>query len=114
MAFEIVHLFNLKWNIRELMYSVLYGFSYRLSDLRSLISTFRKGRNAVPQNGQVLLRLESSAVQPAMISSSYTRHSHVLQREQLDISTYQQQQDVKGKDSESCSREAMKKLVLCD
>lgn len=42
----------------------------------------------MPQKGQVLLRFESFAVQPAMISSSYTRQSHVLQSEQLDISTY--------------------------
>lgn len=34
------------------------------------MSTVRNGRKAVPQNGQVLLRLESFAVQPAMISSS--------------------------------------------
>lgn len=84
MAFKIIHLLNLMWKFVTLC---LVVFSYLLSDLRSLISTFRKGRNAVPQNGHVLLRLESSAVQPAMISSSYTRHSHVLQSEQLDIST---------------------------
>lgn len=59
-----------------------------LGGLRSLTSTLRKGRKAVPQKGHVLLRLESFAVQPAMISSSYTRQSHVLQSEQLDISTY--------------------------
>lgn len=71
---------------------------YLFCGLRSLISTLRKGRKAVPQNGQVLLRLESFAVQPAMISSSYTRQSHVLQSEQLDISTYskKQQQDDEG------------------
>ena len=55
---------------------------------RSLISTSRSGRKGDPQKGQVLLRLESSAVHPAMISSSYTRHSQVLQREQLDIRTW--------------------------
>lgn len=60
---------------------------YLLCGLRSLISTLRKGRKAVPQNGQVLLRFESFAVQPAIISSSYTRQSHVLQSEQLDIRT---------------------------
>lgn len=68
---------------------------YLLCGLRSLISTLRKGRKAVPQNGQVLLRLESLAVQPAMISSSYTRQSHVLQSEQLDISTYNKEQQDK-------------------
>lgn len=52
----------------------------------SRISTLRKGRKGFPQKGQAVLRLESSAVQPAMISSSYTRQSHVLQREQLEIS----------------------------
>lgn len=61
---------------------------YLLFGLRSLISTLRKGKKAVPQNGQVLLRLESFAIHPAMISSSYTRQSQVLQSEQLDISTY--------------------------
>lgn len=53
----------------------------------SLISTLRNGRNGFPQKGQVVFRLESSAVQPAMISSSYTRQSQVLQREQLEISS---------------------------
>lgn len=52
---------------------------------RSRISTFRKGRKRLPQKGQVVLRLESSAVQPAMISSSCTRQSHVLHREQLEM-----------------------------
>lgn len=72
------------------MFVVCEGNIYLLSGLRSLISSVRKGRKAVPQNGQVLLRLESFAVQPAMISSSYTRQSHVLHREQLDISTCNQ------------------------
>lgn len=112
-SFKIIHFFNLMWKIRGLLYFILgmlylviQAFSYLLSDLRSLISTFRKGRNAVPQNGHVLLRLESSAVQPAMISSSYTRHSHVLQSEQLDISTYKRQRDVKGMHLESFSDES--------
>eukprot|EP00061_Rhincodon_typus_P013821 g40432.t1 len=34
----------------------------------------RKGRNKLPQKGHVVLRLESSAVQPAIISSSYTNN----------------------------------------
>lgn len=63
------------------------GRFYLLCGLRSLISTLRKGRKAVPQKGQVLFRFESFAVQPAMISSSYTRQSHVLHSEQLDMST---------------------------
>lgn len=54
----------------------------------SLISTLRNGRKGFPQKGQVVFRLESSAVQPAMISSSYTRQSQVLQREQLEISSW--------------------------
>lgn len=78
------------------------GSMYLLCGLRSLISTLRKGKKAVPQNGQVLLRLESFAVQPAMISSSYTRQSHVLQSEQLDISTYVKKQ----KDDEGTGRSA--------
>lgn len=61
--------------------------SYLFCGFKSLISAFRKGKKAVPQKGQVLLRFESFAVQPAMISSSYTKQSHVLHREQLDIST---------------------------
>jgi len=43
---------------------------YLPGPLMSRISTFRKGRNGFPQNGHVVFRLESSAVQPAMISSS--------------------------------------------
>lgn len=37
---------------------------------RSLISMLKKGRNKLPQKGHVVLRFESSAVQPAIISSS--------------------------------------------
>lgn len=37
---------------------------------RSQISAFRKGTKEVQQNGQDEFRLESSDVQPAMISSS--------------------------------------------
>lgn len=55
----------------------------------------------MPQNGQVLLRLESFAVQPAMISSSYTRQSHVLQSEQLDISTYAEKAAGRGGNEDS-------------
>ena len=60
--------------------------------LKSLISIFRKGKKRLPQNGQVVLRFESSAVQPAMISSSWTRQSQVLHREQLEIRTYGRKQ----------------------
>lgn len=67
---------------------------YLLCGLRSLISTLRKGKKAVPQKGQVLLRFESFAVHPAIISSSYTRQSHVLQSEQLDINTYKRKRQV--------------------
>lgn len=38
MAFEIVHLFILMWNIRELMYSVLYVWSYKNSFTGSVTS----------------------------------------------------------------------------
>lgn len=54
---------------------------------RSLISMFREGKNWFPQKGHVVLRLESSAVQPAMISSSCTRQSQVWHREQLEMRT---------------------------
>lgn len=80
------------------------GINYLLSGLRSLISAVRKGRKAVPQNGQVLLRLESFAVQPAMISSSYTRQSHVLHSEQLDISTYSQKAAGRGGNEDTVQR----------
>lgn len=60
---------------------------YRPGLLKSLISTFRKGKKRLPQNGHVVLRFESSAVQPAMISSSWTRQSQVLHREQLEMRT---------------------------
>lgn len=43
---------------------------YMLAGRRSWNSTCSSGRKAVLQKGQVVLRLESSAVQPAMISSS--------------------------------------------
>lgn len=75
--------------------TVMNGFCfvvYLLGPRMSLISTLRKGRKGFPQKGQVVFRLESSAVQPAMISSSYTRQSHVLQREQLEISSWNQRQ----------------------
>lgn len=68
----------------------IFAKLYLPGPLRSLISTFRKGRKGFPQKGQVVFRLESSAVQPAMISSSYTRQSQVLQREQLEISNLKQ------------------------
>lgn len=38
MAFETVHLFNLMWNIRELMYSVLYIWAYKDSVTGSVTS----------------------------------------------------------------------------
>ena len=63
------------------------SYLWLLRGLRSLMCTLRNGTKGVPQKGQVLLRLESSAVQPAMISSSYTRLSQVLHSEQLDIRT---------------------------
>lgn len=44
--------------------------SYLLTGPRSQISAFRKGTKEEPQNGQEEFRLESSDVQPAMISSS--------------------------------------------
>lgn len=51
----------------------------------------KKGRNKLPQKGHVVLRFESSAVQPAMISSSWTKQSQVRHREQLEIRTCIQQ-----------------------
>lgn len=69
---------------------------YLPGPLMSLISTLRNGRKGFPQKGQVVFRLESSAVQPAMISSSYTRQSHVLQREQLEISSWKHPQQEAG------------------
>lgn len=60
--------------------------------LKSLISIFRKGKKRLPQNGHVVLRFESSAVQPAMISSSWTRQSQVLHLEQLEMRTYGRKQ----------------------
>lgn len=54
---------------------------------RSRISMFRKGKKNFPQKGHVVLRFESSAVQPAMISSSCTKQSQVRHREQLEMRT---------------------------
>lgn len=78
---------------------------YLLCGLRSLISTLRKGKKAVPQKGQVLLRFESFAVHPAIISSSYTRQSHVLQSEQLDINTYKRKRQVQREIRSHCLSE---------
>jgi len=55
---------------------------------RSRISAFSSGTNGAEQNGQVVLRLESSDDQPAMISSSYTRELQLRHSEQLDICTW--------------------------
>lgn len=48
----------------------------------------RKGTKARSQKGQVVLRLESSEVQPAITSSSYTSEPQPWHREQLDSSTW--------------------------
>lgn len=64
--------------------------SYPVPVRRSWNSTCSKGRKALQQKGQLVFRLESSAVQPAIISSSYTRASHERHWEQLDISTWQE------------------------
>lgn len=66
--------------------------SYPVPVRRSWNSTCNKGRKALQQKGQLVFRLESSAVQPAIISSSYTRASHERHWEQLDISTWQERQ----------------------
>ena len=62
--------------------------SYPVTVRKSWNSTCNKGRKAVRQKGQLVFRLESSAVQPAIISSSYTRASQERHWEQLDISTW--------------------------
>lgn len=54
------------------------------------ISAFRNGTKEAAQNGQDEFRLESSEVQPAMISSSYTRELQLRHSEQLDIRTWTQ------------------------
>ena len=54
---------------------------------RSQISALSRGTKVDRQKGQLEFRLESSDVQPAMISSSYTRQSQLRHREQLDINT---------------------------
>lgn len=79
--------------LRKIQYKIIV---YLPGPLMSLISTLRNGRKGFPQKGQVVFRLESSAVQPAMISSSYTRQSHVLQREQLEISSWKHTQQEAG------------------
>ena len=50
----------------------------------SRVWTLSRGTKGQVQNGQVVLRLESSGAQPAMISSSYTRESQARHSEQLD------------------------------
>ena len=54
---------------------------------KSWISMLRNGTKARPQNGHVVLRLESSELQPAITSSSYTSEPQPWHREQLDSST---------------------------
>lgn len=51
----------------------------------SRVWTLSRGTKGQAQKGQVVLRLESSGAQPAMISSSYTRESQAWHKEQLDI-----------------------------
>ena len=50
----------------------------------SKVWTLSRGTKGQVQKGQVVLRLESSGAQPAMISSSYTRESQARHKEQLD------------------------------
>lgn len=50
----------------------------------SRVWTLSRGTKGQAQKGQVVLRLESSGAQPAMISSSYTSESQARHREQLD------------------------------
>lgn len=47
----------------------------------------RKGTKGQVQKGQVVLRLESSELQPAMTSSSYTNKLQAWHWEQLESST---------------------------
>lgn len=60
---------------------------YLLTGPSSQISALSSGTKVAEQNGQLELRLESSDVQPAMISSSYTSELQLRQRVQLDIDT---------------------------
>lgn len=55
---------------------------------KSWISMLRKGTKDRPQKGQVVLRLESSEVHPAITSSSYTSALQPWHREQLDSRTW--------------------------
>lgn len=50
----------------------------------SRVWTLSRGTKGQAQKGQMVLRLESSGAQPAMISSSYTSESQARQEEQLD------------------------------
>lgn len=68
------------------------GRLYLLTGPRSQISALRKGTNEAQQKGQDEFRLESSDVQPAMISSSYTNELQLRHREQLDINTWTQRE----------------------
>lgn len=57
----------------------------------STVWTLSRGTKGQAQKGQVVLRLESSGAQPAIISSSYTSESHALHREQLDSRIWRQE-----------------------
>lgn len=80
----------LKWNYNIIINTkntVIFTVTHPGVTRRSWNSTWSSGRKEIWQNGQVEFRLESSAVQPAMISSSYTRASQERHWEQLDIRT---------------------------
>lgn len=61
---------------------------YLLTGPRSQISALSSGTKVAEQKGQLELRFESSDVQPAMISSSYTNELQLRQRLQLDMDTW--------------------------
>lgn len=58
----------------------------------SRVWTLSRGTNGQAQKGQVVLRLESSGAQPAMMSSSYTSESQARHKEQLDSRIYGRRQ----------------------
>lgn len=59
----------------------------------SKVWTLSRGTKGQAQKGHVVLRLESSGAQPAMISSSYTSESQARHKEQLDSRIYRHGDD---------------------
>lgn len=62
-----MQIYNQYLMVKNVAYSKYTNLAYLR---KSLNSTLRRGKKVLLQNGQVVFKLESSALHPAMISSS--------------------------------------------